>query len=123
MTCALVSAIHDGRHPGARVEVLAPGTVIAKPDDGARDVGRDAAGSHAQSTAPPAGGLIASGARPAAQKASSPFATIAVLLDAPEMTAQNHRATASANRSLCSCRNCARDRGGRPVNSSNASLV
>ena len=71
----------------------------------------------------PGGGLIASGARPAAQKASSPFATIAVLLDAPEMTAQNHRATASANRSLCSCRNCARDRGGRPVNSSNASLV
>ena len=55
MTCALVSAIHDGRHPGARVEVLAPGTVIAKPDDGARDVGRDAAGPHAQSTPPPAG--------------------------------------------------------------------
>ena len=87
MTCALVSAIHDGRHPGARVEVLAPGTVIAKPDDGARDVERMPPGRMRKAPLPRRG-LIASGARPAAQKASSPFATIAVLLDAPEMTAQ-----------------------------------
>ena len=52
-----------------------------------------------------------------------PFATIAVLLDAPVMTAQHHRGAASANRSFCSRRNCARDCGGRLVNSSNASLV
>ena len=121
MTCALVSAIHDGRHPGACV-VLAPGTVIANLTTGRATWGEMPPGRMRKAPLP-GRGLIASGARPAAQKASSPFATIAVLLDAPEMTAQNHRATASANRSLCSCRNCARDRGGRPVNSSNASLV